>query len=79
MNIQEEDLLGKMNDTKLGSQANQEIWLWEIVLGRPWAEAAWHRACAKDEYQGRGLPWILERVKLRVLTLLGNAESRINV
>jgi hypothetical protein len=78
MNIQKEELLWKMNDRRLESQANHEIWLWEIVLGRPWAEAAWHRA-SKDEYERRGIPGILNRVKLRVLTLLREAESRINV
>ena len=62
-----EDLLRDMNDKQLESQTTHEIWLCEIMLGTPSADA-WNRACAKDECERHVKLEILKRVKQRLLT-----------
>ena len=63
-----EDLLREMNDRQLESQANNEIWLCEITLGRPWAENVLDRASAKDECEEGDKLEVFKRVKQRLLT-----------
>jgi hypothetical protein len=77
MQSQEQDLLREMKDRQLESQTNDEIWLCEITLERPWAEEVWRRAGANECGRGGKLE-IFKRVKQRVLTMLRRVESRTN-
>jgi hypothetical protein len=71
-----EDRLRDINDKQLESQAPHEIWLYEIILGSPWREDVFHRACVKGECKRPSNLEIFKRVRQRVLTILG--QKRIS-
>jgi hypothetical protein len=71
MRNQKEEPLREMKDKQLESQAPHEIWLYEIILGSPWREDVFHRACVKDECKRPSELEIFERIRQRVLTILG--------
>jgi hypothetical protein len=71
MRDQKEEPLREMKDKQLESQAPHEIWLYEIILGSPWKEDVFHRACVKGECKRPSNLEIFKRVRQRVLTILG--------
>ena len=70
-----EDLMQEMNDRQLESQTNDEIWLCEITVGKPWAEDDSHHASGKDECEQHGKLELFKRVKQRLLTKISWGQT----